>query len=253
MSKVRVALGIILPLIVVAAAVFVLNAMEEIELSEQDIQSAIDKALPYTTDGGTVVERAQVQISESIEVTLVVTGETLGKPYRTMVIADGLIEYRSKRGEFYFVPDQIDIETFTWGEQTIRERTGAWLGSVAESTLGGQLLDLASKGGVSVEGMGSAAEHAVKGVVSTAAAHALGAVPVYTLSSDLTGNATRLMLSSVEVTNGQVIAHLSVWGFTGSMILMMILGAFLIFLGLEAPFVLDLLSLLFELLSGFWV
>jgi hypothetical protein len=247
-SRIRMFLGV-LPIALIIMALVAVKMIEDVHLSEEMIQSAADSALPLTTDGGITIESATVDIDEVLTVTVKASGDVAGQPFRAIVVCSGTISYEALKGEFYFLPEKIFIESFTVADASVAEHADDAIRIVRMTEVGSSLLSALSERGVDLSGAGERVEDQVEGLVSVAAERALRTFPVYTLPNDVKGGAVQLLLTSVEIEPGAVVAHLSLWKLTVRVITITMLLAVLLLLAIYAPWVLEIFVVIGDVLS----
>jgi hypothetical protein len=183
--------GIFVLLIVsVAGVAFGLFGKYTVVLPQHELQSKIDAKLPHTTKNGVTIASATLDLS----------GDTIGgavhatttKARQDLAVkgqTKGTLTYKPEEGAFYFRPDSIRLDEV----------------SVNGHVAGPRTLALTQKG--------------LDKLALEATQSALERFPVYRLPDTFKGDVTKLVLDSVEVKDGNVVAHLSFWRLTTTVFL----------------------------------
>ncbi len=230
----RIALGV---LIAVSLFGFYWNffGVHEIRMPQAELQQKIDAKLPYVTKSGITVSNAKLDLSDNkvgIEVVASVTNSAgpvsvLNGEYRATAGTRGNLRYDSAGGSFYFHPQELTIDRLDRNGKTVFDKKVAGkVGSVIGQWTGANVNALAQR---------------FQGVMQGAAESVLDRTPVYTLPDSMKGRVVRSVLTSVEVKDGTVIAHISLWQLTYTVI------------GYALAFVITVVLLLLLLLFPGWL
>lgn len=184
--------------------------VHEIRMPQADLQQKIDAKLPHTTKNGITVSAARLDLADNkvgINVHASMTNSAgpvalLKGEYKVDGGTRGDLRYDSARGSFYFHPDKVDINRVQLNGKTVFDKqVASKVGSVVGKWTGANVNGLGQK---LQDGMQSAAESV------------LDHTPVYTLPDTMKGWVARSSLTKVEVRDGAVIAHISLWQLTYS-------------------------------------
>jgi hypothetical protein len=181
-------------IIAVAGACWSVFGVHEISMSQADIQTKIDEKMPASQKGVTI-SNAKIDLSATTK---------FNTEYRMNTATRGTLRYDHSRGAFYFVPEELKVSDIQANGASVAEKVGGFIDKWVDSKkIQDNKAELAAK-----------AEDIAQGLVQKTAASVLERVPVYKLKDDFKGYVVRAVLSDVEVKDGHVIAHLSLWQLT---------------------------------------
>jgi hypothetical protein len=177
----------------------------EITMTQAELQQKIDTKMPYTTQNGVTVSNVKLDLSgDKIGLSVDASATKLGTEFLIGAQTSGNLRYDNASGAFYFSPDTLKMTRMEANGTKVSEKVGAFIDKWVDSK---KILDNKAE-------LTTAAEEIVHTMVQKSAETVLTRVPVYTLPNDLKGTVVRAFLKDVEVKNGTIIAHLSLWQFT---------------------------------------
>jgi hypothetical protein len=186
-------------------------AEQSITISQSELQNRIDAKMPFAAKHGVTVSKATVVLGNDITLDFVASTQKFGKEYSLNGAGKGLLTYDNSRGAFFFKPEKLELKDF--------KADGAGI-SIGDKV--GGLLDKwidSPKITANKQEIVEAAEVAGQKLVQRSAEAVLAITPVYKIPDTLKGQTIRMFLHSVEVKDGNLVAHLSLWQFTVSVLL----------------------------------
>jgi hypothetical protein len=197
--------------IIVAAVVALVGiawtffGVHEITMTQAEIQQKIDAKMPHTTNSGVTVSDVKIDLSDNkIGLTLDASATKFHMQYLIGAQTKGTLRYNSAEGSFYFQPDVLEVTRVEANGEGVSDNVGKLIDKWVDSKkINDNKAELMAK-----------AEEVVQSLVQKSIEVVLTHVPVYTLPDNLKGNVVRVFLKDVEVRDGTVIAHLSIWQFT---------------------------------------
>lgn len=186
--------------------------VHEIAMPEAELQQKIDAKLPHTTKNGITVSSARLDLSDNKTGIVVAASMTntsgpvamLKGDFRVTAQTRGELRYDPGQGAFYFHPEDVSVHKVQHNNTTIFEKNVAGkIGNIIGNLTGANV---------------NAWAQSLNSTMKAAAESVLDHTPVYTLPDNLKGNVVRAVLTKVEVRDGAVIAHISIWQFTGAVI-----------------------------------
>ncbi len=186
-------------------------AEQSITISQSDLQSRIDAKMPFTAKHGVTVSKATVILGNDITLDFVASTQKFGKEYSLNGVGKGVLTYDNSRGAFFFKPEKLELKDFkaNGAGLNIGDKVGGLLDKWVDSP----------KITANKQEIVEAAEVAGQKLVQRSAEAVLAVTPVYKIPDTLKGQTIRMFLHSVEVKDGNLIAHLSLWQFTVSVML----------------------------------
>lgn len=186
-------------------------AEQSITISQSDLQSRIDAKMPFTAKHGVTVSKATVILGNDITLDFVASTQKFGKEYSLNGVGKGVLTYDNSRGAFFFKPEKLELKDFkaNGAGVNIGDKVGGLLDKWVDSP----------KITANKQEIVEAAEVAGQKLVQRSAEAVLAVTPVYKIPDTLKGQTIRMFLHSVEVKDGNLIAHLSLWQFTVSVLL----------------------------------
>ncbi|MDP3507130.1 MAG: hypothetical protein Q8T09_03995 [Candidatus Melainabacteria bacterium] len=186
-------------------------AEQSITISQSELQNRIDAKMPFAAKHGVTVSKATVVLGNDITLDFVASTQKFGKEYSLNGAGKGVLTYDNSRGAFFFKPEKLELKDF--------KADGAGI-SIGDKV--GGLLDKwvdSPKITANKQEIVEAAEVASQRLVQRSAEAVLAITPVYKIPDTLKGQTIRMFLHSVEVKDGNLVAHLSLWQFTVSVLL----------------------------------
>jgi hypothetical protein len=186
-------------------------AEQSITISQSDLQSRIDAKMPFTAKHGVTVSKATVILGNDITLDFVASTQKFGKEYSLNGVGKGVLTYDNSLGAFFFKPEKLELKDFkaNGAGLNIGDKVGGLLDKWVDSP----------KITANKQEIVEAAEVAGQKLVQRSAEAVLAVTPVYKIPDTLKGQTIRMFLHSVEVKDGNLIAHLSLWQFTVSVML----------------------------------
>jgi hypothetical protein len=199
---------IVAAVIAVAGVSWTLFGVHEITMSQAEIQVKIDEKMPATQKGVTI-SGAKIDLSgDKLGLNFDAATTKFNTEYRMSTATRGTLRYDHGKGAFYFVPEELKISGIKANGASVSEKVGGFIDKWVDSKkIQDNKAELAAK-----------AEEVAQGLVQKSAATVLERVPVYKLKDDFKGYVVRAVLTNVEVKDGNVIAHLSLWQLTKTVI-----------------------------------
>lgn len=165
-----------------AGIVWALWGRYALVLTQSSLQSRIDSNLPHQTPQGVNVTSARLDLTAGkISVKIEADLGKLRQKVEAKGSADGTLKYDAKHAAFFFFPDKLTLDEV----------------HVNGLKLPQSIIDTSQKG--------------LDAVVLKAVQQAFERSPIYTLPTDLKGNAARMVIDDVEVQHGQVLVQLAFW------------------------------------------
>jgi hypothetical protein len=183
---------------------------QQITMTQAELQQKIDAKMPYTTQNGVTVSNVQLDLTgDKIGLSIDASATKFKTEFTIGAQTTGVLRYDSSRGAFYFHPESLKMTRAEAKGTPIAEKVGAFIDKWVDSK---KIQDNKSE-------IMTAADEIVHTMVQKSAEAVLIRVPVYTLKDDFKGTVVRAALTDVEVKNGTVIAHLSLWQLTKTVLL----------------------------------
>lgn len=211
MSKRKFAWGaVVIALIIgVAGVAWNIFGLHEVKMTQSEVQQRIDVKMPFTTKNGVVIHSVAMDLTgDKIGLVIVATANKLKTEFTVKAQTQGSLTYNNLDGTFHFKPDQLKLVDVKTNGESVSTR----LDSFVEKWVSSPKV-LANK-----DELVKAGADLVNSMVQKSAEFTLERMPVYTLSDTFKGQMARMFLSSVEVKDQTVIAHLSFWQFTKMLI-----------------------------------
>lgn len=184
----------------------------DITLSQQTLQQKIDAKMPFTTKSNVVFSEVKLDLSgDKIGLAVAASTKKLNVQINGTGQTTGTIRYDGD-GSFYFHPEELKVTSLTTG-------TGAAEGAVKPK------VEAALEKWLKNSDRAKAAEATAEKWLQRGAEMALERIPVYRVKDDFKGTIIKASLTSVEVKNNAVVAHISLWRLTGVVIGYLALGA----------------------------
>ncbi|MFA7340582.1 MAG: hypothetical protein WC028_27610 [Candidatus Obscuribacterales bacterium] len=190
-------------------------AEQSITISQRDLQSRIDAKMPFEAKHGVTISKATVILDNDITLEFVASAKRYGKEYSLNGVGKGVLTYDNSRGAFFFKPEKLELKNFQ------EDGSGINIGDKIGDKVGG-LIDKwvdSPKINANKQEIIDAAAAVGQSLVQRSAETVLAVTPVYKIPDTLKGQTIRMFLQSVEVKDGNLVAHLSLWQFTVSVML----------------------------------
>ncbi len=190
--------------IAIAGIAWTFFGVHEISMSQASIQAKIDEKMPTTQKGVTISGVKLDLADDKINLSLDAAATKFKTEYRMHTSTRGTLRFDHSRGAFYFQPETLKITDLQANGANVADKVGSFIDKWVDSKkINEHKAELAAK-----------AEEVAQSLVQKSAETVLERVPVYTLKNDFKGYVVRAVLESVEVKDGNVIAHLSLWQLT---------------------------------------
>ncbi len=197
-----IGIGVALCILMASAAVFVsfVSGIQDITLTNSELQQMVDRRLPYNTDNVTISTLKTALTTEGVDLAVEAEGHELGQDFSVRASVKANLELDSEAGLFYFKAEEFKIEKLTL-KNKLSLRVAGFIDRWIDSK---KIVEKRKLIGEKVEALAAKAlEKIVKLVLSK--------IPVHKLEDAVKTNAHKLMIESVRITNGSVIIHLSFW------------------------------------------
>jgi hypothetical protein len=173
-----------------------------VTFSEQDIQQKINAQLSKDRRNQTInVRNLRIKfLNDQIHLNLDMEGKKLGQPFEINVFTIGTPQYDSRKGEFYFRPQSITIESFTFKRS----------GSISNAIAGSAERYVSNKGLKNlVTDAAPKVEDWIKTTAEKASIFTLEHMPVYRLKDDVKSDVARAVLESVDIDGDKLVVTFS--------------------------------------------
>lgn len=230
MTKRKLAWGaiIVVALLSIGATLWSFFGTDEFSMSEASIQQKIDAKMPHVTKSGVTVSNVKLDLSnDKINLSLDANATKLKQVFDVSGATTGTLRYSVTEGAFYFHPEALELNSFKVNGGNVSEKVGAFIDKWVDSPKINQHKDE----------LAAAAQREAMQLVQAGAEKALEHIPVYRLPDNFKGHIVRMSLTSVEVKNGHVVAHVSFWQLTQMMALYAL--AFVIAIGFTIALVMN--------------
>lgn len=192
--------ALVITLLVIAAVGTLYSAFGnfDVTLTRDTLQQKIDAKLPFTTKSNVVISGVQLDLSGD-KINLAVAAQTrrMNAQLSGTGTTTGTLRYDGA-GNFYFHPDELKVTGLKVGDEThAATRTERVIDKFMQSRTAERV------------------EPAAEKLLQKGAEMALERIPVYRVKDDFKGTIIKAGLSSVEVKNNAVVAHVSLWRITG--------------------------------------
>lgn len=206
MSKRKTAWLLVALVVAVSAVGFFVNThlAKDLSFTQQEIQDRINSRLPLSKDDITVTALVVNFKAGVIGIDAGARGKKFGQMFAVSAYTIGALEYDPFEGKFYFKPQGVQIDNIVVAGASVSQAVAGFIEHFPKS----------EKVIKNKEKISEQVESWVYINVAKFVAWSLERTPVYTLPNTLKGNVIRMLLKSVEVREGVLIAHLSIWQFT---------------------------------------
>lgn len=177
----------------------------QVSMTQAEIQSKIDAQMPMTEKSVTFSNVKLDLGGNKINLTLDATASAMGVECRMGGATRGTLRYDNSEGAFYFRPESLDITDFKAAGANVPDKVSGLIDKLDKK----KDKDDDPKSGLMDKVKDTARELAQKGTE-----RAFERMPIYTLQQDFKGSVVRAVLTDVEVKDGKVIAHLTLWQFS---------------------------------------
>ncbi len=205
--------------------------IHEVSMPQADLQARIDQKMPVTQKGVTFSGVKLDLSNNKINLDLDATTTKFKTEYKMHCYTMGTMRYDTSRGSFYFHPEQVKFNDVRANGKNVAEKVGGLIDKWVDKQ---KIIDSQMIKDNKAEIM-QFAEDKTQSLVQSSAESVLERVPVYTIKDDnIKGWVIKSALKSVEVKDGKVIAHISLWQLTtvviGYVVLFLLGIAFLVLL-----------------------
>jgi len=205
MTKRKIAWTIIALVLTIAVGGILWAASSDLDvvLTQAQLQQKVDAKLPFSAKGVTV-SKAEVDLSgDKIGLKLDASGTHFKTTFAGSAESKGTVRYDSTRGAFYFSPEELKVSNLKVNDSTVTDKLDHLLDKLGSPRV------QAGKDAIVAK-----TEAVISDLIQSVASATLERVPVYTLKGDFKGIVVKAMLTSVEVKDSKVHAHLSIWQLT---------------------------------------
>lgn len=212
MSKRRFAWGAVVIALLIGAAGIAWNifGLHEVKMGQAEVQQKIDVKMPFTTKKDVVIHSVALDLTgDKIGLVIVASAKKMKTEFVVKAETKGTLTYNNLDGTFHFKPDELKLVDVKTNGESVATR----LDNFVEKWVSSPKV-LANK-----DELVKAGAELVNSMVQKSAEFTLERMPVYKLPETFKGQMARMFLSSVEVKDQTIIAHLSFWQFTKMMIL----------------------------------
>lgn len=228
----------IVAILAIGGALWSMFGVHEISMTQADIQKKIDEKMPYESKNGVKVDNVKLDLSDNkLGLSVDAKATKFKTEYQLSAKTKGELRYDRNRGAFYFHPEQLHLSDVRANGTNVSEKVGKFIDKWVDSK---KILDNKAE-------LMAAAEDLVQSLVQSSAEAALTRVPVYKLQDNFKGYVVRAALERIEVRDGMVIAHVSLWQLTwtvlGWLLLLLLAIGFVILLFVCPEAVLAILCL----------
>ncbi len=165
-----------------------------IRFTNEDIQKALDERLPKTVRGVTI-EKVVTELDGQLSAMATIATTRWGQDINAVISAKGVPRYSPFHGTFYFEPEDVRVESFRFGESSVKEKIDAAADRYVTNTgLNTLVIDLSPM-----------IERHLKGAAERSMVYAMSIMPAYKLPETTSGYIARTVLSDVRVEGKQVV------------------------------------------------
>ncbi|PCI29850.1 hypothetical protein COB55_01375 [Candidatus Wolfebacteria bacterium] len=207
---------ITLILLVIVSCSWALTMIPNINLTQEQIKNEIDKKLPLTTKDVTFTDAEVFLHQGSIRIAFQAETTKFGKKGNLDMSIEGELDYDPIAGSFYFVPYDIQITTLGVDGKTISEKTTEVVDAIKKqekvNKFLGSISKFAKERDIKIPAtavMGKVVQEKATAGLTKAVGRALEKIPVYTFKNNIKENIAKMLLASVEVQEGVLIARLT--------------------------------------------
>lgn len=169
------------------------------------------------------IKRVEISLTNNIAITAEIEGRYIAQTFSATVHAVGVPEYHRNERAFFFKASEFTVPAFAYKGASVADKTTALVRRITKND---ELNSLASEFAPKIEEwITHFAEMSVKS--------GLERFPVYRLKDDTKGWLISVALKSVEVKNGEIIAVVSIWQITWTVLLWFLI-AVVLFVGFFA-------------------
>lgn len=191
-----------------AGALWCVFGSATVTMSQQELQDKIDAKIPHTTTNGVTVSAVKLDLSDNkIGIGFEASATKLKTDFAVKAQTKGQMRYNNADGSFYFAPEVVHLEDVKVNSSSVADTVGNLVNKLTPKRLEEEKAKLAKKGAELLDS-----------VIQSGAEMTLERMPVYKLKNDFKGVVVKMVLEKVEVRDGNVIAHLSFWQFTRTVI-----------------------------------
>ncbi len=242
MNRKQIGLAIAVVLLVgsISGIVYGIKQVSDVVITQEEVQQKINAHLPLTEGNITINEAGVSFQSGKVNIMISAEGKKLGQPFSLTASSAIAVTYDNLSGEFVFIPNAVKVSSLKVRGKDISEsvegtiekvgkskRFGNWIAKLDKYVPATELRDkiVAKKAEI-----GEKAELKAEAMIEKSAKWLLSKTPIRP-PNNLKSNVARMMLESIEIDNGKLIAHMSFWQLTKSVIagaVLLIISLFLI-------------------------
>jgi len=183
---------------------FSTNSIQDIKLTEQEIQSKIDAVLPLEKNG-MVLSALRINLENNlVNVVATFEGERWGQEFNATIDMDGRPYYNNSAGTFHFLPEKIKVREVKFKGDTVSTKVQKFIDKYVDSP----------KINKNSNEIGKQIEEWVNVSIENTMAFVFKRIPIYTIPDTLKGNVASMFLKSVEIDQDSLTLKVSFWQFT---------------------------------------
>lgn len=162
--------------------------------SNEDIQKALDDRLPQTVRGVTI-EKVVTSLDNQLSAMATISMTKWGQDINAVISAKGAPRYSPINGTFRFEPEDVRVESFRFGESSLKEKIEVAADRyVTNKGLNALAKDLSPK-----------IEQYLKGAAERSMVYTMSVMPAYKLPETTSGYVARTVLSDVRVEGDRLV------------------------------------------------
>jgi hypothetical protein len=190
-KKLKILSGVAILIISLIYICFGIQNKIEVKLSEEFLQTSIQKQLPKKIKGKIELEKAALTLKENnLEVNVTLNGAYLNRQFSIQATGAGTPTYNPKNGIFYFHPQNLKIEKITYIGENVEDKI---LGLIKNKELQNTAKIIIPKVTQWIE------ESAIPAGIEK-----LGEIPVYKVKNDTKGIILKSTLSKIKINEGNL-------------------------------------------------
>jgi hypothetical protein len=217
----------VLTIISAAGIIFGPQSVRDVMVTQVEIQEVVNDTLPLGKNNFTITSMGVRFTDGELILTPKAEGRKFGQDFAVSATAKGVPRYDMQKGSFYFSPHSIEITSLTMKGEAVSEKVEKFIDRFVNSPKINQ----------NKAAIGAKVEEFVHASMEDAMSWTLHKMPFYTLPHSMKGNIFRLLIRSVEIENGKLTLHLSVWQLTKLVLFYIV--AFMIAIGIAIALVMN--------------
>lgn len=162
--------------------------------SNDDIQKALDDRLPKTVRGVTI-EKVVTSLDSRLSAMATISTTRWGQDINAVITAKGSPRYSPMSGTFRFEPEDVRVESFRFGEASIKEK----IETAADRYVTNKGLNALAKD------LSPMIEQYLKGAAERSMVYAMSVMPAYKLPETTSGYIARTVLNDVRVEGNRLL------------------------------------------------